>query len=100
MKKLLLSLLLLVYGGVGLFAQKYQPKYLRQDDKAFKDLTIQTTDNGWIEFKKAARVNPTTFSKTSLPILALTRTTISSCSKTKPTSFIPATNGFYFTTKT
>ena len=65
MKKLLLSLLLLVYGGgVLLLAQdKYQPKYLRQDDKAFKDLTIQTTDNGWIEFKKAARVNPNSFFK-------------------------------------
>ena len=70
MKKLLLSLFLLVYGGGGLLlaqntggVPQYQPKYLRQDDKAFKDLTIQTTDNGWIEFKKAARVNPNSFFK-------------------------------------
>ena len=33
--------------GGGLFAQKYQPKYLREDNKAFKDLTERTTENGW-----------------------------------------------------
>jgi hypothetical protein len=67
MKKitLLFTLVLLVYIEISvLLAQpKYQPKYLRQDDKAFNDLTIRTTDNGWIEFKKTARVNPNTFFK-------------------------------------
>ena len=48
MKKLLLSLLLLVYGeGVLLLAQnKYQPKYLREDNKAFKELTTRASNMG------------------------------------------------------
>ncbi|TAG51011.1 MAG: M4 family peptidase, partial [Runella slithyformis] len=50
-------------GGGGLLAQKYQPKYLRENDKSFKELTIKTTENGWIEFKKEAKINPNTFFK-------------------------------------
>lgn len=50
MKKAFLVLLtLLVYEGGGrLIAQKYQPKYLREDNKEFKNLTEKATDNGWI----------------------------------------------------
>jgi hypothetical protein len=53
MKKMTLftfTLVLLVYigGGVLLAQPKYQPKYLRQDDKAFNDLTIRTDNNGRI----------------------------------------------------
>lgn len=44
-------------------AQKYKPKYLRENDQAFKNLTLQTTENGWIEFKKEAKINPNTFFK-------------------------------------
>lgn len=51
-------------GGGGLLGQnKYQPKYLREDNKAFKDLTEKTTDNGWITFKKEAKLNPNNFFK-------------------------------------
>ncbi len=51
-------------GGGRLLSQtKYQPKYLRQDDKVFNDLTIRTDNSGWIEFKKTARINPNTFFK-------------------------------------
>ena len=51
-------------GGVGLlFAQKDQPKYLRENDKTFKELTLRTTENGWIEFKKEAKINPNNFFK-------------------------------------
>jgi uncharacterized membrane protein YkoI len=47
-----------------LFSQnKYEPKYLRQDDKAFNDLTIRTDNSGWIEFKKEAKLNPNNFFK-------------------------------------
>lgn len=35
-----------------LFAQKYQPKYLREDNKNFKNLTTRTDNDGWIEFKR------------------------------------------------
>ena len=34
-------------GGGGLLAQKYQPKYLRNNDEVFKNLTERTTENGW-----------------------------------------------------
>ena len=43
-------------GGGLLFAQKHNPKYLREDDKAFKELTKRTTPNGFIEFKEEAKV--------------------------------------------
>ena len=33
-------------------AQKYRPKYLREDDKAFRALTSYTSENGWIEFRR------------------------------------------------
>ena len=44
-------------------AQKYQPKYLREKDEALKNLTLRTTENGWIEFKKEAKINPNNFFK-------------------------------------
>jgi Zn-dependent metalloprotease len=61
-KKLLFLLTLIIYGGRG-FSQKYQPKYLREDNKEFKAITSRTTDNGWITFKKEAKLNPNTFFK-------------------------------------
>lgn len=36
---------------------------MRQDDKTFKDLTTQATENGWIEFKKEAKLNSNNFFK-------------------------------------
>jgi hypothetical protein len=56
MKKLIiLSMILLVYGGGRLLSQQpnaqYNPKYLRENDQNFKEITTRT-DNGWIEFKK------------------------------------------------
>lgn len=55
-KFLILFLVYIVHGINLLFAQKYQPKYLREKDETFKNLTLQTTENGWIEFKKEARI--------------------------------------------
>lgn len=44
---------------------KFKPKYLREDNKAFKDLTSRATDDGWIEFRKdKPKINPTTFFET------------------------------------
>lgn len=64
MKKLSIILVIcLLYGGGRLFAQKYQPKYLRENNQVFKELTSRTTENGWIEFKKEAKLNPNTFFK-------------------------------------
>jgi hypothetical protein len=61
---ILFCLLLIVYGERGVLAQiKYQPKYLREDDKNFKNLTARTDENGWIEFKKEAKLNPNAFFK-------------------------------------
>lgn len=62
-KHLILFLICIVCEGGQLLAQKYQPKYLREDNKAFKNLTTQVTPNGWIEFKREARINPNTFFK-------------------------------------
>ena len=63
MKKIF-TLLLIVYWGGGLFAQnKYQPKYLRADDKNFKNITVRADDDGWIEFKREAKLNPNNFFK-------------------------------------
>ena len=68
MKKLLiLTTICLVYWGGGLLAQQgnsqYTPKYLREDNQAFKNLTTRATENGWIAFKKEAKLNPNTFFK-------------------------------------
>lgn len=62
-KHLILFLICTVFGAGRILAQKYQPKYLREDNKEFKNLTTQITSNGWIEFKKEARINPNTFFK-------------------------------------
>jgi Zn-dependent metalloprotease len=48
-------------GGGLLFAQKHNPKYLREDDKAFKEITKRTTSNGFIEFKEEAKVSAADF---------------------------------------
>ena len=52
-------------GGVtNSLAQKYAPKYLRENDKSFLQLTSRATDNGWIEFrqdKDAEAIKPETF---------------------------------------
>jgi hypothetical protein len=73
MKKItLLFALLIVYGEGVLFAQgKYQPKYLREDNKEFKNLTEKSTDNGWIEFKKEAKVSHNNFFKNYASSLGL-----------------------------
>ncbi len=44
---------------------------MRQDDKAFKDLTEKTTDNGWIIFKKEAKVSHNNFFKNYATSLGL-----------------------------
>ncbi|AYQ34482.1 hypothetical protein DTQ70_20970 [Runella sp. SP2] len=44
--------LFLIYGHRYLKAQQDQPKYLREDNKNFKNLTTRTDNDGWIEFKK------------------------------------------------
>ena len=72
-KNLTFVLLLIICGETSLIAQKYQPKYLREDNKAFKSLTERTTENGWITFKKEAKVNPNTFFKDYASILGLER---------------------------
>lgn len=44
---------------------KFKPKYLRENDRAFLQLTSQATDNGWVEFKKdkdTEGVSPDNFS--------------------------------------
>lgn len=52
-------------GGVtNSFAQKFTPKYVRENDKTFLALTNNTSDNGWIEFrqdKDAEAISPDTF---------------------------------------
>ena len=62
-KYLIFFLICLIYGGERVFAQKYQPKYIREDNREFKSLTTQVTPNGWIEFKKEAKLNTNTFFK-------------------------------------
>jgi hypothetical protein len=39
-KYLIFSLICIVCGGGQLLAQKYQPKYLREDNKAFSPLVV------------------------------------------------------------
>lgn len=59
MKKILilcLSLCYLILGGINSFAQKFQPKYIRENDKAFLALTSSTSNNGWIEFRQGKDV--------------------------------------------
>lgn len=59
MKKLLIYLLLgIVFAGGGnlLHAQsgqlKFKPRYLREDNRAFQQLTYYASDNGWLEFRQ------------------------------------------------
>lgn len=64
MKRILILLLFtLGYSVEILLAQKFQPKYLREDNWPFKALTKTATPDGWIEFKKEAKINPNTFFK-------------------------------------
>jgi Zn-dependent metalloprotease len=58
-------------GGRVLSQDNYQPKYLREDNKSFKELTEKTTDNGWIEFKKGAKVSHNSFFKNYASSLGL-----------------------------
>jgi Zn-dependent metalloprotease len=44
---------------------------LREDDKNFKDLTTRTTETGWIEFKKEAKVDHNNFFKNHANSLGL-----------------------------
>ena len=46
-------------------AQKFKPKYLRENDKSLLALTSNATDDGWLEFKKdkdTEGVSPDNFS--------------------------------------
>ncbi len=73
MKNLLILItIFIIYGKELLFGQdRYQPKYLREDNKTFKDLTEKTNDNGWIEFKKDAKVSHNNFFKNYATSLGL-----------------------------
>lgn len=52
-------------GNSALGQTKFKPKYLRESNKAFTDLTARATDDGWIEFRKdKPRINPATFFET------------------------------------
>ena len=42
---------LMLVGITDAFAQKFKPKYLRENDKSFLQLTSRATDDGWIEFR-------------------------------------------------
>jgi Zn-dependent metalloprotease len=44
---------------------------LREDDKNFKDLTTRTTETGWIEFKKEAKIDHNNFFKNYAESLGL-----------------------------
>ena len=45
----------LIWGGVTCsFAQKYTPKYLRENDKSLLQYTSRATDDGWLEFSAQA----------------------------------------------
>ena len=49
--------MLLNMGGGGVtnsFAQKFTPKYLRENDKSLLALTSRATDDGWLEFRSDA----------------------------------------------
>ncbi|WP_428667135.1 M4 family metallopeptidase [Runella sp.] len=64
MKKQLLSIILILeLSCIPTIAQKYQPKYLKDKDESFNRLILNATENGWIEFKKEAKINPNTFFK-------------------------------------
>ena len=52
-------------GGISVHAQsKYTPKYLKEDDKAFKELVSEATPNGWMTFKAEAKVKASSFLET------------------------------------
>lgn len=64
MKNLVIFLLLgMSFAGGGVFAQtKFKPKYLREDNKAFRDMIRNASDDGWIEFRRdKPKINPNTF---------------------------------------
>jgi hypothetical protein len=63
MKKTFTLLLIIYWGGVLLAQNKYQPKYLREDDKNFKSVTKRADNDGWIEFKREAKLSPNNFFK-------------------------------------
>lgn len=44
------ALLCLFVSANAVFAQKFKPKYLRENDTAFLKMLRSTTDDGWIEF--------------------------------------------------
>ncbi|GAA4397393.1 hypothetical protein GCM10023187_06790 [Nibrella viscosa] len=42
--------------------EKFKPKYLREDDKAFRELTTNASDNGWLHFRRdIAPIDPDTY---------------------------------------
>jgi hypothetical protein len=43
-------------GMLSALAQKFNPKYLREDNKSFKSLTKSATPDGWLEFKTEAKI--------------------------------------------
>ncbi|WP_157585680.1 hypothetical protein [Runella zeae] len=63
-RTLIYCIYIVMGGGIlPALAQKFNPKYLREDNRSFKALTKTATPDGWIEFKKEARINPNTFFK-------------------------------------
>ena len=61
-------------GSVALAQSKFKPKYLREDNKAFKDLASNINETGWINFKQGAgnaAINPARFFDTYADALGL-----------------------------
>lgn len=60
------SLAFYLQRGISALGQtKFKPKYLRESNKAFTDLTARATDDGWIEFRRdKPKINPATFFET------------------------------------
>lgn len=56
MKALYISLLLIGIQFNSIGQTKYLPKYLQEDDKAFKAIAKRMTPTGWIEFDENAKI--------------------------------------------
>lgn len=57
MRMLIYCIYIVIGGGIlPALAQKFSPKYIREDNRSFKALTKTATPDGWIEFKAEAKV--------------------------------------------
>ncbi len=64
LKTCLFCFCIIICGINTCFSQKYNPKYLRENDKALLSITSSVTNNGWIEFRRdkgTEAINPDTF---------------------------------------